>query len=288
MCYSWSTGAPSPRPIQPAHHPPFAVCYLVVFAYTGAHIYTRDLGHYSSAFMIPRNPCPVRSKRSQGRLCRPLASQQPPPHPSSTPRLPDQVNIHTHPWHPQSQPHAPSASTVTRSRSLTTEHCHSSPWRNANLSEDLPCPLQLHIILPLREGMQIFVKIFLISLECITFASPPSPLLSPPSHREHIESALYSNWLTDPDVSNNRSLRHTSAPIDISASQPSHSSQLSSFVACSDKSSIFPDISVFIACILYYAGSHSSAASPPSSPEISAPICSHALAGGCSRLVSNQ
>ena len=75
----------------------------------------------------------------------------------------------------------------------------------------------------------------------------------PPSSPEFNESALYSNWITDPDGGAHGS---SSLPIPIPAghAQPAQSSMSSSFAAAfSENSSIFPDVSPFSPTTAYAA-----------------------------------
>ncbi|KAI0796939.1 hypothetical protein C8Q75DRAFT_729766 [Abortiporus biennis] len=60
----------------------------------------------------------------------------------------------------------------------------------------------------------------------------------PPATPEFSESSLYSTWLTEPD------LQSPSAPIDIPL-PGSQSPHINNYVAYSDKSSVFPDVSPF-------------------------------------------
>ncbi|KAL7282569.1 hypothetical protein PYCCODRAFT_1466082 [Trametes coccinea BRFM310] len=73
----------------------------------------------------------------------------------------------------------------------------------------------------------------------------------PPSTPEYNESALYSNWIADPDAA---APRTTSVPIPIPSAAHAQSPQLSSpFAAFSDNSSIFPDVSPFSPTTAYAA-----------------------------------
>ncbi|KAI0677328.1 hypothetical protein C8Q78DRAFT_1065901 [Trametes maxima] len=62
----------------------------------------------------------------------------------------------------------------------------------------------------------------------------------PPSTPEYSESALYSNWIADPDVP-----RTASVPIPIPGGHAQSPLSPSSYAAFSENSSIFPDVSVF-------------------------------------------
>ncbi|KAH9899641.1 hypothetical protein C8Q73DRAFT_743534 [Cubamyces lactineus] len=70
----------------------------------------------------------------------------------------------------------------------------------------------------------------------------------PPSTPEFSESALYSNWITDPDAS-----RTTSVPIPIPGGHAQSPQLSSSFAAFSENSSIFPDVTPYSPTTAYAA-----------------------------------